>query len=138
MTEDPTTEEPSRSVTAPAVQVRPLKLSFEELSDPGLSTRGAQQIGAQELGSDEFLVGMKRRDYEDAMERAKRDLAAAPALPPDIGRITEGKKTPIYLLLGGFLVFVGILVAGGLAVKTYFEREDAARLRAIQGVLPKH
>ena len=123
------TELIERTRTAPRKQG--LALEFEELADQGGDLRGASALGGEELTSDEFLTGMKRRDHEEALEKALRAQVQLGQAVTDT-RVARTNKRPMYALAFGALVFVGVLILGGMAFNAYRQHAEHNQIEALQ------
>lgn len=121
-------EERTRIKPQPKAAPKALKLTFEELSDQGGDIRGATAIGSENLGADEFLTGMKREDYNQAIHRAKMAQLALPVQQVQETRIGRTIRTPIYLLYGGIALFITLLVGGGFVFREWWAYQEHARL----------
>ena len=137
--------EPTRIETAPELSAetmikpgrsRPLKIDFSELADQGGDLRGASAIGSEELPSDEFLRGLKKRDYEQALDRAVSSQRMVAMEAPVEGKVVRKVRTPLYLMAVAVLAFVGLLVAGGFAFKAYTERAEAQKVEQLRRAHP--
>jgi hypothetical protein len=122
---------------APKREGRPLRLTFEELNDQGGDIRGAKAVGAENLASDEFLTGVKRQDYAEALQRAKAAQLSLPVGSVQETRVGRKVNTPIYVTILGCVLFVALLVGGGFAFKAYTEYAERARLQELQAVQPQ-
>jgi hypothetical protein len=109
-----------------------LRLSFDELEDAETDHRNAVRIGSESLGADEFMVGIKRRDFDEAMERAELARRAILGRPVEVSRVRRSNRRPLYLTLLGFVLLIGGLVGGSYVYKNYTENKEAERLRALQ------
>jgi hypothetical protein len=107
-----------------------LKIDFSELQEQGTDTRGATRIGSERLGADEFLSGIKRKDFESAVDRAKASQNAPAHVPVQEVRVLRTVRTPLYLLAFGMVVFVGLLVGGFYGYQAYLERQEHERQQA--------
>ena len=115
-----------------------LKIEFTELQEQGTDTRGATRIGAEKLGADDFLTGIKRKDFDGALEKAKAAQNAPAHAPVQDMRIARTVRAPIYLLGVAMMLFVAVLVGGFYGYQAYLQQQEAARLRALQGGQPGH
>ncbi len=133
--ENPLASQPTRIKQVPVERPQRqsnLKLDFKELEELGTDTRGAVQIGAEKLGADEFLKGIKRKDYTDALDRAKASQNAPAHVPVQESRIARQVRTPLYL----FLALVVAVVAGlgwwGTQYVKDLKVKEAERQRALE------
>ena len=108
-----------------------LRLDFDELADQGGDVRGASAIGGEQLASDEFLSGIKRKDHEDALEKALRAQVQVAEVKAE-NRVGRTVKTPLYLLAFGALLFVGVLILGGVLFNAYEQHVERAKIEALQ------
>jgi hypothetical protein len=108
-----------------------LDLEFDELADQGGDVRGASAIGGENLSADEFLTGMKRRDHDDALEKARRAQVQIGEVVSN-SRVARTVKTPLYLLALGALLFVGALILGGIAFNAYEQHVERVKIQALQ------
>src|SRR6185312_1333757 len=85
-----------------------LNLSFEELADQGGDVRGATKIGSDQLAADDFLTGMKKQDYDEALDRAQKSqrVMVSAALPES--RVVRKVKTPIYVFWTAVIAFIAL------------------------------
>jgi hypothetical protein len=113
-----------------------LKLGFEELQEHGTDTRGATEIGAEKLGADEFLGGIKRKDYDQALERAKAAQNAPAYVPVQESRIARTVRTPLYWMALGIVLFSAALYFGNIWYRSYLEHQNLERIKAIQSSTP--
>jgi len=109
-----------------------LNLNFEELADQGGDVRGATKIGSDQLAADDFLTGVKKQDYDEALDRAHKSqrVMVSAALPES--RVVRTVKTPIYVFWTAVIAFIALLVGGGFAFKAWYDRSERERIEALQ------
>jgi hypothetical protein len=117
---------------------RHLKLDFAELQEAGTDTRGATKIGADKLGADEFLSGIKRKDFDTALDKAKASQNAPARAPVQEARVIRRVRTPLYLLMLGIVLFVGALVGGYYGYKRYVEQQAIEGAKASEALQRVH
>jgi hypothetical protein len=128
--------EPSAETVIKPGRSRPLKIDFSELADQGGDLRGALAIGSEELPSDEFLRGLKKRDYDQALDRAVSSQRMISVQAADEGKVVRKVRTPLYLMAAAVLGFVALLVAGGFAFKAYTEHVQSQRVEELRRAKP--
>jgi hypothetical protein len=109
-----------------------LKIDFSEINDLGTDTRGAEKIGAEKLPADDFLTGIKRKDYEVALQKAKASQNAAALAPVQREGTVRKVRAPLYLFVLATILFFGTLYGGYQGYKRYLEVQEAARIKALQ------
>ena len=114
-----------------------LKIDFEELSDQGTDTRGAVKIGAEKLPAGEFLTGIKKRDFDAALDKARASQNSSAVASVQADATVRKVRLPLYLLAFGMVLFVGMLVGGFYGYKTYLENQEAARQKALEELRPR-
>jgi hypothetical protein len=110
----------------------PMKLDFDEL-DENADLRNATAIGAEELGADQFLTGIKKKDYEEATARAKQAQAGRARVRIEAAPEVEKVKAPVhYAVWAGFVLFLLGLCGGGWYLKA---QHDAQQAQDVQKIL---
>lgn len=123
----------------PAQREQPLRLDFSELADQGGDVRGASAIGSDSLAGDEFLTDIKKRDLEEALQKARLAQVALPIQQDEAEpRIVRKVRTPLYVLAGVALAFIALLVAGGFVFKAWVDRNEQQRLNALEHAKSAH
>lgn len=115
---------------------KPLRIDFSELADQDGDLRGAAAIGSEELPSDEFLRGLKKRDYDQALDRAVAAQRMVATQSADEGQVVRKVRTPLYVLALVVALFAAALVAGGYVFKHYAEKSEAEKIEALRRAQP--
>jgi hypothetical protein len=131
--EEPDVDSTMSWPSGPNPSQEPMKLDFNELEEEGVDLRNATAIGAEELGSDQFLTGIKKKDYEEATARAKQAQAGRARMRIEAAPEVQKVTAPInYAVWAGVVLFVLTLGGAGVFLKL---QHDAKQAQDVQKIL---